>query len=102
MQLDHAAIAVPGAAVCRYDRLGADLEVRSRPDDPWLNRAGRLIGWRPADRGREGYFHQRDQLTEGRTKPDVLHAAFDVRKAVFESEAVAEIVRVRHAGGRCL
>src|SRR6516165_7624597 len=75
MELDDAAVTVPGEAVGRDYRFRADLEIRAGPNDPGLDGAGGLISRRPADRGGEGYFHQRDQLIERGTKPHVLHTA---------------------------
>src|SRR5258708_1491820 len=98
MELDNAAIAVPREARRRQDRLRADLEVGSGPDDPGLDRADRLTGRYPVDRGCKGELHQRDQPVERRAKPDVLHTTLEIGEAVFEGETVVEGVRVRHAG----
>src|SRR5215467_6800593 len=68
VELDNAAIAVPGEPVRQNDRLCPDLEIRAGPDDPGLDRAKRLIRWRPADRSAERNLHQRNQLIERRAK----------------------------------
>src|SRR5271165_1087720 len=97
MELDDAAVAVPGEAVRRYDRLRADLEILAGPDDPGLDRADRLTARYPIDRGREGDFDQRDQSIERLAQPDVLHTALQIGQAVFEGEAVIEVGWVRNA-----
>ena len=79
MELDDAALAVPSEAVGGDDRLRADLEICAGPDDPGLDRAERLICRHPIDRGAEGDLDQRDKSIERLAKPDVLHAAFEVR-----------------------
>src|SRR6516165_5821331 len=97
MKLDDAAVTVPGEARRRYDRLGADLEIRPCPDDSRLDRADRLPSKSPVHRGREGDFDQRKQLIERLPEPDVLHAALEIGEAVFEGEAVIEGSGIRKA-----
>src|SRR5271166_2277368 len=97
MELDDAAVTVPGKARRRQDRLSTDLEILPGPDDPGLDRAVRLTGRYPIDRTREGDLHQGDQSVERRAKPDVLHATLQIRQAVLEREAVIEVGRVRNA-----
>ena len=59
----------------------------------------RQSGWEGSDRRRP---RPTGESIERLAKPDVLHAAFEVRQAVFEGEAVIEGARVRHAGTRRL
>ncbi len=97
MELDDTAEAVPGLLVDRNNGLGADLVVRAAPDDPRLHRSDRLA--RDAvDRRRKSDLDEWNHLAERWTQTDVLHAALQIGKAVFEGKAVIDIVRIGRAG----
>src|SRR5208282_783088 len=92
------AIAVSGGAGHRNDRLGADLEVLPRPDEPWLYRPSRRNpGGNTVDRGRKGDFNERNHVVERWRDANVLHMMLQVFEAVFKGEAIIEIIRIGDA-----
>src|SRR5580704_244756 len=103
MQLHEGAETVSGRMGSGNDRLGADLKILPRPDDAWLDRAGRYLSRTDiADGRRERDLDKRDQLVEGLPQADVFDAALQIRKTVLKGEAVVEIGRVRYAGALVL
>jgi len=98
----HEADAVAAQAVDRNDHFGAKLVVLPGPDEPGLDGARGLAALAAIERRRQGHLDQRDHVANRPRQSDVRHVLLQVREAVFESEAVVDIVGVRHAGGRCL
>src|SRR5438477_70080 len=87
-----------GCFVDRQDGLGADLKISPAPDDAGLDGSYRLRTLASGNRRRKRDLDERDQPAERLAQADVLHAALQVRQAVFEREPVIEIVRVWRAG----
>ena len=87
---------MPGQAVDRDDRLGADLIILPGPDQAGLDRAGGLAALAAVHRRRHGHLDHRDQTVEGRGQSHVLHVMLQIFKAVFDGDAVIEIVGVQH------
>src|ERR1700689_1870837 len=100
MKLPQPAIAVPGQAVDRDDRLGADLIILPGPDQAGLDGAGGLAALAAIHRRRHGHLDHRDQTVEGRGQPHVLHVMLQIFEAVFDGDAVIEIVGMQHRAVR--
>src|SRR5580658_2411331 len=94
VELHEAADAVAAQAVDGHDHLGAELVILARPDEAGLHGPRGVAALAAVERRGEREFHQRNKMIEGRADADVLHMVLEVFEAVFDGEAVVEIVRV--------
>ena len=94
MQLrDHTDVS-SRAFVDRNDRLHANLEIFSRPDNARIDRAGRLSTRAAVQRSFERELHQRNQPITRRRQVHVLHLRLQIDHAVLQRKTPLQHVRM--------
>src|SRR5215470_6214623 len=95
MHQEEDADVFPAARVDRDGGFRTELDVFPEPDDPRVNRPGRLTAAAAVKTGFHWKFDQGDHAIEGPPKPDIFDEGLQILQVVLQGESPAEGNRMK-------